>query len=142
MASSAGQFWYWNFNIFLSLRNQNFRPYLEISLKKKSVGHSHTGVRQNQKAMNPETVFWHSFLLLLVLLEFLHPYSPYCHLLFQHHQWMMILIAYLLLWQHHHYHSFTFDNFNCKEIFTWININIDFTIKDDYFHVHNNTKNI
>jgi hypothetical protein len=37
---------------------------------------------------------------------------------------------------------FHFDNFNCKEIFTWININIDFTIKDDYFHVHNNTKNI
>jgi hypothetical protein len=35
-----------------------------------------------------------------------------------------------------------FDNFNCKEIFTWININIDFTIKDDYFHVHNNAKNI
>ena len=157
MSSSVGQFWYWKFNIFLSLenqvsrffsgsysstatffvilmrcskvnvdrqlctsdfilfelkvlRNRNFWPYLEMSYKiYKSLCHSHTQARKNRKAgMNPETVFWNIFPQQRpLLISILQPYSPDWRVLFQHCQWMTILIAYLLLLQRHHYHPFS-----------------------------------
>ena len=163
MSSSVGQFLYWNFNIILSLENQVSRSFarsyssmsgpsplilircskvdadrqlrtsdLEMSCKiYKSLCHSHTRARQNRKVMNPEIVFWHFFLLERLLL-------PY--ILFQHRQWMIILIAYLLLWQCHHYHHFSLKSLIIStagqwDIFTFtyahgtlIKININFML--------------
>ena len=107
MSSSVGQFWYWKFN-FSSLENQVSRSfagsYSSTSSPSPLILMSCSKVG-NRKAMNLETVFWRSFSLQQpLLISLLQPSLPDWHLLFQHCQWMMILIAYLLLW---HYHLFS-----------------------------------